>query len=257
MKKLISVVAVLLVLVAGGAYLLLGNLDSIAKRVIERTGTQTMGSAVRVGSVSIDLRGGNATINNFRVANPQGFSNQDMMRFEQLHVDIDIRSLGSDVIRINRITTTEPYVLYELEGSTANLDVVRERLARAPEEEPPAEPEREIVLSIGEIRVEDISGRLQSDRLPRPVNVSLGTVQLENMEGTPNVIAQQIARPLVSQLYRNASSALVAATTELLEGELTERAEQAARELREQAEERMDEAVEDLTDRVRDVFRRN
>lgn len=263
MKKLISVVAVLLVLVAGGTYLLLGNLDSIAKRVIEHTGTQTMGSAVRVGSVSIDLRGGNATINNFRVANPQGFSNQDMMRFEQLHVDIDIRSLGSDVIRINRITTSEPYVLYELDGRRTNLDVVRERLARPPEEEP-AEPEREIVLSIGEISVENISGRLQSDRLPRPVNVSLGSVHLENMEGTPAVIAQQIARPLVSQVYRNASAALVAATTELLEGELSERAEQAARELREEANERIreaggsvEEAVEDLADRVRDIFRRN
>jgi len=263
MKKLISVMFVLLVIVAGGAFLLLGNLDSIAKRVIERAGTETMGSAVRVGSVSIDLRGGTATINNLRVANPRGFSNQDMLRFEQLHADIDIRSLNSDIIRINRITTTEPYVLYELEGNRANLDVVRERLARPTADTPP-DPDSEIVMSIGEIRVDNISGRLQADRLPRPVDVNLGSVHLENMEGTPGIIALQIARPLISQVYRNATVALVTVTTDLLEGGLSDRGERALRELSDEASERVrdvgssvEDAVEDLTDRVRNIFRNN
>ncbi len=263
MKKLLSVIVVLLLLVAGGAWLLLDNLDSIAKRVIERNGTEVMGSRVRVGSVSIDLRNGTATLNNFRVANPDGFSNNDMMRFEQLHVDIQLSSLNTDVIRINQITSTSPFVLYEMEGNRANLDVVRERLAQRPAE-PAPDPDQELVLSIGEIRVDDIAGQLRSDRLPRTVDVNLGSVHLENMEGTPEVIARQIARPLISQIYSNASVALVAATTELLEGELTERSERALRELQDSAADRVrdagqsvEEAVDELADRVRNIFRGN
>ena len=261
MKRLMSVVLVLLVIVAGGAWLLLGNLDNIAKRVIEQAGTDAMGSRVRVGSVSIDLRNGTATLNNFRVANPDGFSNNDMMRFEQLHVDIQLSSLNSDMIRINSVTSTSPFVLYELEGNRANLDVVRERLAQRPAE-PAPDPDREPVFSIGEIRIDDIAGQLRADRLPRPVDVNLGSVHLENMEGTPAVIARQIARPLISQIYSNASVALVAATTELLEGELTERSERALQELQDAAADRVrdagqsvEEAVDELADRVRNIFR--
>lgn len=269
MKKLFIALG-LVVLLAGGALTwLFLNLDSLAKQVIESAGTRAMGTEVTVGSVEIDLVNGNAGLTDFRVANPEGFSNQDMMRFDALSVDIALGSIGSEMIRINNVRSTNPYVLYELQGSRANLDVVRERLASgepAPTE-PPPEAAQQLMLSVGEVTIAGIQGRLQADRLPRAVDVNLGTIVLRDMEGTPTEIARQVARPLVAQVSANAASALVNATAELLEGELGERAEQAAQELRDQARSRLQEtqqqadetvqdAAGDLSDQLRNVFNR-
>ena len=268
MKKLLMSLLILVLIVGGVAWYLLDNLDSMARRTIESAGSAAMGTPVRVGSVSVDLMAGNATINNLTVANPPGFSNQDMIRFEQLHVDIELRSLNSDIIRINRVTSTDPYVLYEVEGDRANLDVIRERFPPADPDAEPVDPEREIVLSIGEIVIDGIQGSLQADRLPRDVNVNLGDIRLENLEGTPPVIARQVVRPLIDQLSNNAGRALVLATADLLAQELSERAAQELQELREQAEERLggldpelldavEDTVRDLGDRLGDLLRRN
>lgn len=268
MKKLFMVLGVIVVLAGAGMTWLFLNLDSVAKQVIESAGTRTMGTDVSVGAVEIDLVNGNAVLTDFRVANPDGFSNQDMMRFDALSVDIALGSIGSEMIRINSVRSTNPYVLYELQGTQANLDVIRERLASdQPAEEAPPPDAQPVMLSIGEVAIEGIQGRLQADRLPRTVDVTLGTVILQDMEGTPTEIARQIARPLLSQLSTNAATALVTATADLLEGELTERAEQAAQELREeaasrlegarqQADETVQDAAQDLGDRLRDAFNR-
>lgn len=265
MKKLLAGLGVVLVLAGAAIGFVILNLDSLAQRVIQTAGTSTVGSEVSVGSVDIDLMNGNATLNDFRVANPEGFSDQDMMRFEELHVDIALGSLNSDMIRINSVSSRNPYVLYELQGNRANLDVVRERIAPPGEAEPPPEPAGEIELAIDELLIEGIQGRLQSDRLPRAVEVNLGDISLRGMEGTPTVIAAQVARPLFEQLSRSAASALVAATSEMLEGELSDQAEAAARDLREQANERLggageragnavEDAADELENQIRDIF---
>lgn len=222
MKKLFF----LLVVVAGIGFLLLGNVGGVAKRVIERAGTETMGTAVRVGSVSLDLADGSAVLTDFRVANPPGFSNQPLMRFDELRVALDVRSLNQEVVRVRRITSTNPVVHYELSDGRANLDVVLEHLAR----QQPAEPvpdEDVLLLGIDEIFIEGIGGSLLSDQLPRQVNVTLGDVRLRDMQGTPEQIALQIARPLFDQVSSQIGSALVRAAADLLEEELTDRAGQA------------------------------
>lgn len=254
MKKLLVTLGIIVLLAGAGLTWVLLNLDSLAKQVIQTAGTRAMGTQVTVDAVDIDLMNGNAGISDFRVANPEGYSDQDMIRFDALNVDIELGSIGSEMIRINNVRSTNPYVLYELQGTRANLDVVRDHLASGePEDtEPPPEAARELMLSIGEIAIEGIQGRLQADRLPRSVDVNLGTIVLRDMEGTPTDIARQIARPLITQVSRNAASALATATSEMLEDELGERAEQAAEELREQAESRLEDTRQQADDTIRE-----
>jgi len=243
MKKLFRLIVLLLVVAAAAIFFMMSNMDGIAKRVIERAGTETMGTTVSVGAVSLDLPNGSAVLYDFRVANPPGFSDQSLLRFDELRLEIDVRSLNQDVIRIRRITSRNPALLYELQDGRANLDVVREHLAaRQPTAPVPPEPGFEVVLSIDEVHIEDIQGSLLSDELPRQVNVNLGDVLLQNMEGTPEEIAVQIARPLFDQVSRHAGAALLRAATDVLEAELTERA---------------GEALDGLRDRLGDRLRRN
>lgn len=253
MKKLFLILSLLVVMVGAGAVYLLTNLDSIAKRAIESAGSNALGTAVRVESVSIDLIGGSATLSGFTVANPAGFSSQDMIKFDELRVAIDTRSLNVDVIRINSIASVNPYVLFEMSGGRSNFDAVRERF---PAQEPPAESVEGPVIAISEIRIDGIQGSLQADPLPRPVSVNLGNVAIPPVQGTPEELARQIARPLLTQLARNAATALTTATGQLLDAELRERADAAADELRREAESRLSEVEEATQEAARNLRNR-
>lgn len=253
MKKLVIGIVVLLALVFGLGVYLVTHLDGIAKRAIETAGSDALGTAVRVDAVAIDLTGGTATLSGFTVANPAGFSRQDMIRFDELRVAIDIASLSDDTIRITSISSVNPYLLYEMQGTRSNVDAVRERF---PPAETPDEPTgAPLRLAIDEVRIDGIQGALQADQLPRTVRVELGDIRLPPAEGTPEEIARQLARPLLNQLASNASAAMTRALAGAVEDELRDRAGAAAEEVRNRLEEELqqsDQRVQDAANQLRD-----
>lgn len=248
MKKLLIGLLVVVLLIGAGMFYLVSNLDSIVKRGIESAGTEAVGTNVRVDTVAIDLTTGSATLTGFSIANPEGFSNQDMVRFDELSVAIDLGSLRSDVIRITSIRSVNPYVLYELQGTQSNIDVVRARFP-AQEPAPDSQPGTQPVIGIDAVTINGIQGTLQSNLLSTPVNVNLGNVNLPPVQGTPDELARQIARPLLTQLARNAAGAFSAIPA----SQLRDSAGQAVEELQQQldqAEQDARRAAEELRNRL-------
>ena len=228
MKKLLYIVLALLVLVVGGVILLVNNLDGLVRRVIETAGTDALGTDVRVSSVDLDLQRGTATLSGFSIANPEGFSNEDMVRFDELYLALDLASLNTDVIRINSIRTVNPYVLYEMQGVRSNLDTVRERFPSQPASTPPSDTIQP-VIAINEVNITGIQGTLQSDLLENPVSVNLGDVVIPPVQGTPEELAQQIARPLLTQLGVRAATAMATTVSGMSTEELRNEAEDVLR----------------------------
>ena len=88
---------------------LASNLDGLVKQIIERTGSELTGTAVRLGAVEIDLTSGRGTLRNLRVANPDGFSGADVF------------SLGAILFEI--VTGSSPRrALHAAEGGTRTAD---------------------------------------------------------------------------------------------------------------------------------------
>lgn len=245
MKKLFIGLLVLALLLGAGLYYVVSNLDSIVKRGIETAGTDALGTDVRVDSVAIDLAAGSATLSGFSIANPEGFSNQDMVRFDELSVALDLGSLRSDVIRITSVRSVNPYVLYELQGTQSNIDAVRARFP-AQESAPEPEPGPQPVIGIDAVTIDGIQGSLQSDLLSTPINVNLGNVNLPAAQGTPPELARQIARPLLTQLARNAAAAFA----NIPASQLRDSAGQAVEELQEQLDQ-AEEAARSAADELR------
>ena len=108
-------------------FLLFSNLDKIVETGIETAGSSALGSRVEVGSVAIDLTSGAASIYNFSVANPTGYSNAEMISFDELSVAIDLQNTNSQNVHVTSIVARSPHVLYETSGGVANLDKVSER----------------------------------------------------------------------------------------------------------------------------------
>ncbi|MDP2128995.1 MAG: hypothetical protein Q8K97_16630 [Pseudohongiella sp.] len=229
MKRLLYIVLVMLAVVVGGMFYLLNNLDGLVKRAIEVSGTNALGTDVRVSSVSVDLANGSATLSGFSVANPPGFSDEDMVRFDELYLAFDLTSLNTDIIRINSIRTVNPYVLYEMQGTRSNLDVVRERFPAQPAPTQSTGGAAQPVIAINEVNITGIQGTLQSDLLPNPVSVNLGDISIPPVQGTPEQLAQQIARPLLTQLGVRAATALATTMSGMSVDELRTEAEGAIR----------------------------
>lgn len=204
-QVLLGIVVMLLLLVGGGLYFVYTNLDGIVERAIEDAGSQAAGSDVRVDSVDVDLLAGSATVRGFTLANPPGYSDEAMLRFAELAVVLDLASLnsGGTNLHIVSITARDPHLLYEARDGTSNLDTMRANVASG-DGPPPDTTGPQMQLAIDSIVIENIGATVSSDLLPQPAAVDLGDVRLQNLQGTPDEIAQQVLRPLLTQLAANA-----------------------------------------------------
>lgn len=209
MKKVGIAVVVMFLLLGGGAWYVFVNLDALVKRGIETAGSDAVGTAVRVESVDVDLATGSAIITGFTVANPEGFSDAAMLSFSELVVVLDTARLSREAIGIHSITARNPRVLFEKRGNLTNLDVVAERLQGPPVPATVEPGVPAVQLAIGTLTIEDIAATLVADVLPQPVDVSLGDIHLQNLQGTPQELARQILRPVMAQLARNAALSLL------------------------------------------------
>ncbi len=209
-KVLLGLVVLVLLVVGGGVYFILTNLDAIVERAIETAGSKAAGTAVGVDSVDVDLFCGRATVRGFTLANPPGFSAAPMLSFDELAIAIDTASVSQQGMNILSITASNPHLLYETRDGASNLDAVRQQLASDAEEPAPETTGPDFNVDIGSIVIEDIGATVSSDLMPKTVEVDLGDIRLQNLSGTPDEIAQQVFRPLLTQLA--ASAARIALT---------------------------------------------
>lgn len=244
MKKVLIGLVIIVVLIGGGIYYLIGNLDNIVKSAIETAGTEALGTEVKVGSVELDLLAGTASIFDFSIANPEGFSNQRLMSFAELSISLDLNNISGDAIGIRSIVAREPYMLYEMQGDTSNLDAMSANLGsdtgNTSSSDSSSSSNAGPNLTIDSILIESIQGTLESDLLQAPLMLNLGDITLQDLSGSPEEIASQVAKPIITQLSTTAANAV-----------LTAMAGMNLEDIEAAAEERLDEEVEVLKDKAR------
>jgi len=248
MKKVMIVLGIIAVFIIGGVVLLVTNLDKLVATAIETAGTRAVGSEVSVGSVELDLLSGSASIFDFSIANPNGYSDGNMASFSELSVRLDVQNMDANNVHITSVVARDPYVRYESINGTSNFDTVSARFddgsgGGQASSGGGAQP----FIRIDSVVIENIRGSLQSDRLPAAVEVTLGDIQLSNLEGYPDELASQVLEPVLSQLGRRAAQALLEAGAEILSNT------EGLRDRLDDVSERAEEAL----DRVGNLFRRD
>lgn len=256
MKTVLLGIAVMLVLVVGGAlYFVYTNLDGLVERAIESAGSAAAGTAVEVESVEVDLFAGSAIIRGFTLANPEGYSAAPLLRFDELAVAIDISAMNRNgsTLPITSIAARNPRLLYELRGGASNLDLLRERMASS--EAAPEQAGPELNLTIGRIDIEGIGATVRSDLIANPAEVELGAIHLQNLTGTPNEIASQVLRQMLTQLAASAGRVALTLVPEDLRGAGATLRDAAAAQL-EQAGTAVGGATEGLREGLGNLLRR-
>jgi uncharacterized protein involved in outer membrane biogenesis len=128
LKKALAVVAVLVALVAAGAWLAYNSLDVIVKMALEHWGPDVTGVDVKVGEVRISPRDGQGSIRGLELGSPRGFGAPRALRFGEVRLAIDPATVTSPVIVVHEIAIEAPQIVYEKAGGQANLDAIQKSI---------------------------------------------------------------------------------------------------------------------------------
>jgi hypothetical protein len=208
-KAILGIIVILILAVAGVVYYVVTNLDTIVKTAIEKYGSETTQTAVKVDNVLIRLTQGSAAINGLTIANPAGFSLPYAFSLGQIATDIDVDKTSKELVAIELINITAPQVFYEINADRkGSLNVLKDNL-QGGSSVPPSSGEApsdgsqsaEIQLSIARFLLED--AKLHAKIVPlkdKTYNLKLPTLELTNLKGTPEQISEQI----ISQVIEHA-----------------------------------------------------
>jgi hypothetical protein len=119
-----GVIVLVLAAIAGAGFYLMQNVDGIVKELIEEAGTDSVGTAVKVAGVKVNLREGTAVISGLTVANPAGFSPEPLLMLATIRVAVDTASLTKDVYIIKDVVVEGVRVLAEQKGSGTNVQAL-------------------------------------------------------------------------------------------------------------------------------------
>lgn len=133
LKWLIGLIVLMLVAIIGAVYYFYNyyNWQGTVRRLVHQYGTEAVGTDVNIGRISLSLLNGKGSVGNITVANPKGYSQDNIIKLENVAVSVDVDSVKKLVkelaqktgpktktVVINEIRVDKPEVAYELMNMT-------------------------------------------------------------------------------------------------------------------------------------------
>lgn len=199
-KIILGLVAITLLVIGGGVYYVISNLDMLVKAAIEKYGSEATRTAVRVAKVHISLGGGAGTINGLTIANPAGFSAPNAFSLGEIHLAINTKALTDKKIAIDEIRIIAPQITYEMNADKlGNLNMLKDNLLGPAGSSPSATGKEKpaagkpVVVFIRHVVLEDAA--LHATIVPlkdKQYDLKLPKLEMHNLNGTPAQVARQI-----------------------------------------------------------------
>ncbi len=104
-------------------------LDLIAEKAIEKYGLKALGVPVTVGKISVKLLDGRFVFKNVKIKNPEGFKYNNAMEIGVISVQLEIKDIFEDLIKINSVNIENPNIFYELGVNGDNIQALKSNTA--------------------------------------------------------------------------------------------------------------------------------
>jgi len=129
MKKLLIFAGIVVVVIVAAAVLMVGNINTIIKKGVEKGGPILLKAPVSLSKVNIDLKSGAGEFKGLTIGNPAGYNTAYAFKLGRLKIDLDIKSVTSDKIHIREIIIDGPQITYEQKGAgNSNLAQLQENI---------------------------------------------------------------------------------------------------------------------------------
>lgn len=198
MKTLASILLVLILIIGGGAYYMGGQV----KNGTQNVASKILGAPIKLDDISVSLLTGEITLRGVTVGNPEGYSDQSAMSYDRAVIEVDTFSLFSDVVKVNRVTVTNPAIHLEIaENGTTNFNVLQQRAAQVASLAGSTSDKR---IRINEIAIADPALTVSSKRLGKQgSDTALMTINISNLGNesgaTPSEIVNNVLKVVMQQ----------------------------------------------------------
>ena len=129
----ILLITLLVVLVAAGitSFVLVKNIDRMATAAIDEAGDELLASGVSIESAKIGIFDGTLRLSGFVISNPEGFSSQPALSVGSVVLDVDLGTVGDEVIVVQQVEIINPQVTYEIDvNGVSNMDALQRTLEK-------------------------------------------------------------------------------------------------------------------------------
>lgn len=122
MKKTISAaIAAALVLGMIAVGIVSMSLGRIVKSAVEAAGPRVLGAPVTLGLVTIAPWSGRGTLHGLVIGNPEGFKSAHAVSVGAVDVEVELSSLLTDTIVVERVAVREPELIWEIGQGSSNI----------------------------------------------------------------------------------------------------------------------------------------
>jgi uncharacterized protein involved in outer membrane biogenesis len=217
MKRLVLGLAVgLIALVIVGVLAATFYLDSLAKRSVERVGSDVTKVDVRVSGASLGVLSGRGELRGLNVANPEGFQTPAAVVAESVTVEVQPRSILADKLIIPSVRIVAPEVTFEAGLAGNNLSKLLENMRGTG---PPQDQASHRKLQVDDLLVSGGRINLTVTVLgQRSATVPLPDIHLTQLgQGPDGITSAELSERLLVVLLE---TAIRTATAELAKGKV-------------------------------------
>jgi|AntRauTorcE11897_2_1112592.scaffolds.fasta_scaffold00199_3 competence protein ComGC len=215
-NKAAKISTAVIVLIISAVIVLTVIIDSTTKSSIEENGSELFQSVVTVNDVNISLFSGKGSIKGFKIQNPGNFSDEPALSIEEATIEIDLRSLLSDQIRVNEIIVKSPELFFEQKGLDANLKMLNDNM-NLTHNDP---DEKTIIIDYLHIEEGNVVVSTSIDR-QRTAEANFSEITLTDIGRDGNNSIKQSVRQIIEPLLQKAiNEAIKGGVTEQLKNKI-------------------------------------
>ena len=209
MKKLQKIsliilsVSLILVLIVVIAISLFG--DRAVKTGIEIAGSEALGVAVTVEDVDLSIFRGKLGLQNLSIDNPPDYQHDKLLEMADARINVEIKSLLSDVVNIEEIKLDGVNVTLEQRGVTSNnIQDILKTISGEEKDEQQAEPSGK-KLHIGNLEISNVT--VNAKLLPVPgktdtVTLTLAPIKMTDLGGDNKMDIAELSGKILMAIAR-------------------------------------------------------
>lgn len=95
-------------------------LEMLVKKAVNKYGSEVTGTSVNLAGFNINLKDGEASVKQITVANPENYKTQYAVELGNIDVKVNLKSVTTDTIIIDKIVVNKPVISYEMKSLTEN-----------------------------------------------------------------------------------------------------------------------------------------
>lgn len=167
----------ILVLVVAAVVLVNLFADRAVKLGIETAATKALNVGVSIDKAKLSILGGKLALQKLSINNPPGYKHEKLLELENATIEVDTKSLLSDVVKIRAIKLDGATVVLEQRGiSGNNLQDVAKAIPSEPKAEAPGKK-----LHIDKLEMTNITAKVKLLPVPGKVTIPLAPITMTNL----------------------------------------------------------------------------